>query len=371
MTDIKWDINKPIYDIKKSWEDNLENGPFVQGYQHQNRVKVEQDKYIDFLGHKLASRLGVPAGPLLNSQWVKFALDAGFDLPTYKTIRSHPNLGHPVPNVLYLDLEGDDKKQLSKHDSGSMLHATSTLPHNMDQLAITNSFGMPSMSQEYLHKDIKLANSYLGQGQAMIVSVVGTASTAHDFVQDFVDTASLAADAGAQIIEVNYSCPNVVTGEGQIYHNPDAVYEISSALTKCLAPKNIPLIIKVGVMEDMDKMTQLFIKAQEAGVAAIAGINTLSMKVTDKDTGIPSLGASRLTSGVCGAPIRSAALDWVSSARNIIDKQNLSLKLLGCGGIVKPQHFDDFLNAGADIAMSATGLMWDPYIAMNYHNKKF
>jgi len=365
----EWNISKPIYDIAKSWEDNLENGPFVKDYQYQTRPKVEQDKYIEFLGHKLASPLGVPAGPLLNSQWVKFALEAGFDLPTYKTIRSHPNLGHPVPNVLYLDVE--EKKQLSKFDSGSMLHATAAVPESMDELAITNSFGMPSMAAEYLHKDIKLANSYLGDGQAMIVSIVGTASTAHDFVQDFVDTASLAADAGAQIIEVNYSCPNVVTGEGQIYHNPDAVYEISSALTKCLAPKHIPLIIKVGVMEDLEKMGQLFTQAQNAGVAAIAGINTLSMKVTDKESGIPSLGASRLTSGVCGAPIRTAALDWVSTARSIITKQNLSLKLLGCGGIVKPQHFDDFLNAGADIAMSATGLMWDPYIAMNYHNKKF
>ncbi|KAK5577766.1 hypothetical protein RB653_002714 [Dictyostelium firmibasis] len=372
---MEWPINKPIYDINKSWEDNLENGPFVDGFKKIERTNnKDSSKYIDFLGQKLASPIGVPAGPLLNSQWVKFALEAGFDLPTYKTIRSHEHFGHPVPNVMYLDLENNendrDVKQFSKSDSGSILHATQKIPTTMDQLAITNSFGMPSMGKEYLYKDIALAHSYLGDGQSMIVSITGTASSAHDFLQDFVDTVRIACDAGAKIVEVNYSCPNVVTGEGQIYHNPDAVYEISSTLVKELSSKNIPLIIKVGVMDDLEKMERLFQQAERAGVAAIAGINTLSMKVTDKVTGEPSLGASRLTSGVCGAPIRSAALDWVSTASSIIKKQNSKLKLLGCGGIVKPEHFDDFLNSGADIAMSATGLMWDPYIAMKWHNNK-
>jgi dihydroorotate dehydrogenase len=45
----------------------------------------------------------------------------------------------------------------------------------------------------------------------------------------------------------------------------------------------------------------------------------------------------------------------------------LFLALLGCGGIMLPEHFDAFFEAGADVAMSATGLMWDPYLAMRYH----
>nr|CAA26674.1 unnamed protein product [Dictyostelium discoideum] len=364
---MEWPINKPIYDINKSWEDNLENGPFIEGYKKVDRNdNKDPSKYIDFLGQKLASPIGVPAEPLLNSQWVKFALVAGFDLPTYKTIRSHEHFGHPVPNVMYLDLESEDK-QFTKSDSGSTLHATQTIPTTIDQLAITNSFGMPSMGKEYLYKGITLAHSYLGSGQSMIVSITGTASSAHDFLQDLL-IRFVCMCAGAKMVEVNYSCPNVVTGEGQIYHNPDAVYEISSTLVKELSSKNIPLIIKVGVMDDLEKMEGLLQQAERAGVAAIAGINTLSMKVTDKITGEPSLGPSRLTSGVCGAPIRSAALDWVSTASSIIKKQNSKLKLLGCGGIDKPEHFDDFLNSGADIAMSAIGLMWDPYIAMKWHN---
>ena len=35
-----------------------------------------------------------------------------------------------------------------------------------------------------------------------------------------------------------------------------------------------------------------------------------------------------------------------------------------------PEHFDAFLEAGADIATTATGMMWDPYLALRYHERK-
>lgn len=86
-------------------------------------------------------------------------------------------------------------------------------------------------------------------------------------------------------------------------------------------------------------------------------------------TGQPALGPGRINSGICGGPIRAAAVDWVQSAHDIITKEKLPLVLVGCGGIMKPEQFDTFLNAGADVAMSATGMMWDPLLALRYHNK--
>jgi hypothetical protein len=52
----------------------------------------------------VASPLGVPAGPLLTSKWTDLAARLGFDVVTYKTIRSSEFAGHPVPNVVYLEL---------------------------------------------------------------------------------------------------------------------------------------------------------------------------------------------------------------------------------------------------------------------------
>lgn len=64
--------------------------------------------------------------------------------------------------------------------------------------------------------------------------------------------------------------------------------------------------------------------------------------------GSPALGPDRPTSGVCGAPIRQAALDFVRTARDVIDTKQLGLTLVGVGGVSSGQHVLDMLDAGAD-----------------------
>ncbi|EFJ40617.1 hypothetical protein VOLCADRAFT_121702, partial [Volvox carteri f. nagariensis] len=54
---------------------------------------------------KLASPLGVAAGPLLSSDWVALAASRGFDCLTYKTIRSHYHAGHGLPNIVHLQVD--------------------------------------------------------------------------------------------------------------------------------------------------------------------------------------------------------------------------------------------------------------------------
>ena len=151
---------------------------------------------------------------------------------------------------------------------------------------------------------------------------------------------------------------------GSLYSNPEAVYEISSKIVKAIG--DTPFIIKMGVYTDPSRMRQMFIAAARAGVRAICGLNTISIKVLNSQQQ-PALGDNRLTCGICGGPIREAALEFTRQAREIIDSEKLGLKLLSTGGATLPHHFQQFLDAGADIAMTATGMMWDPYLAMKYH----
>jgi hypothetical protein len=55
---------------------------------------------------QVASRIGVPAGPLLDSKWTTLAANLGYDIVTYKTIRTCASTGHAPPNVLYLQAGG-------------------------------------------------------------------------------------------------------------------------------------------------------------------------------------------------------------------------------------------------------------------------
>ena len=146
----------------------------------------------------------------------------------------------------------------------------------------------------------------------------------------------------------------------------DSVFTLGKKIKTAI--KSTPLIIKVGLFKDKEAMRKVFIAAARAGVNAISGINTIGMKVINKD-GSAALGKDRLTSGICGGPIRSAALNFIKDARSIIKEEKLDLTLIGVGGITLPEHFDLFLETGADFAQTATGMMWDSYLGMRYHSQ--
>lgn len=350
----------PIYDIKKSYLENAEKGPFFAGPIPQ-RILPPKEKWIDFLGYSVASPIGVPAGPLLTAKWIDLAAKLGFDIPTYKTIRSQEHPSHPLPNMVFVDTHGMIEKSQPK---SAATYRPSPGAH-LEELAVTNSFGMPSRSPQFLFEDIPQANARLAEGQVMVVSVVGSVRSHCSFLEDFVQTALLAKHAGAKIIEANFSCPNVEKNSGCLYMSPDVVKEIGSEIVQAIKP--IPLIIKVGIFDQEKQMRDVFLAAARSGIRAISGINTVSMHVVDSQ-GNPALGNSRTTSGICGGPIRPVALQFVKNAAKINKQEKLDLTLIGVGGITLPEHFDLFFEAGADVAMSATGMMWDPYLAMRYHD---
>jgi dihydroorotate dehydrogenase (NAD+) catalytic subunit len=349
-----------IYDIHKSWMENLEHGPFFTGKIPQ-RIIPEKSLWIDFLGFQVTSRIGIPAGPLLNAKWIEFAANFGYDILTYKTIRTHDQPSHPVPNVLPVATKG----QLIPGKLPQTLQALTQVPHDVSKMGITNSFGNPSRSPEYLRHDIPLSNSKLHDGQVMVVSVFGTPQEKVSSADDFANCAAFAKDCGAKVIEANYSCPNVSGQEGSLYSNPEAVYEFSKKIVRAIG--DTPLIIKVGVFPDEATMQQSFVAAARAGVRAISGINTISMKVVD-EKGNPALGINRVNCGICGNPIHDAAVQFTRIARQLIDEQKLGMTLISTGGVTLPEHFTNFFDAGADFAMTATGMMWNPELANQYQS---
>lgn len=348
-----WFPNKPpLYDINKSYAHNAEFGPFFAGVMP---VRPKVKKLHDFLGFPVASPLGIPAGPLLTSKWIALAAQLGFDIVTYKTIRSDEHAGHPLPNMIFVETQGTQARQVAEPS------------RDIASLAVTNSFGMPSKSPTFLMEDIDKANRSLHSGQVMIVSIVGSPRSGQSFIDDFVKTALLAKEAGAHIIEANFSCPNVAAKDGCLYVSPETVFTIGSAIAKAIHP--VPLILKMGLFPDPTLMRASLISAAKAGARAVCGINTISMRVLN-DEGKPALGENRPTSGICGGPIREAALQFIRDAAAINKQDKLDLVIMGCGGITLPEHFDAFLEAGAEVAMSATGMMWDPYLAAKYHERQ-
>ena len=343
----------PIYDIHKTYLENIRQGPIFHGT-IPKRIWKEEGEWTRFLGYSIASKIGVPAGPLLDSRWCQLAAALGFDIITYKTIRSTPFQGHPLPNIL----------MVRKCSEGC---AEEIAEEAVDSMSITNSFGMPSMPKEYLLEDIAKARKSLVKGQILIVSVVGTPKEGLSLEEDFARATLIAKEAGAHAIEANFSCPNVATKEGCLYLDAKEAYRIACQTVKAASP--LPVIIKLGAFPSIKQFKETLVALAKAKVRAVQGINSLPMRVIRAD-GSPALGIERETSGICGNIIRPEALSFVREAAHIIQKERLDLELAGCGGVTQPEHFDELLMHGAQVALSATGMMWNPYLAANWHQNK-
>ena len=345
------------YDIHKSYLENYDHGPVVD-FKLPERVHGAPVKLWDFT---VNSPIGVPAGPLLNAKYVALYAKLGFDIPVYKTVRTVAREAHQKPNCLMVE----STRQLTEGEIGKSIYPFDREPQIAEEIAITNSFGIPSQTVEVWQKDIETANQTLEKNQLMIVSCVGTPLEERNLIEDFVLCAQKAVEAGAKAIELNYSCPNVISKEGSIYQ--DTV--LSSAISKAVkfAIKHTPLMMKIGYVPNQKHLLEI-IKANAPFVDGIAAINTISMQARMRDGTQALPGKGRLNSGICGHIIKNLALQMTRNIHRIRRNKKYDFILCGVGGIVQSCDIDDYLNAGADIVMSGTGAMWNPLLAHKWQS---
>ena len=347
------------YNINESYDENYYNGPFVDFDIPKNINKFSQDKHIKLLDCKLNSPIGIPAGPLLNANYINLYAKLGFDVLTYKTVRTIERHAHPQPNCLFIN----NKKYLTPEEINTTVYSTSDKIDNIDNINITNSFGMPSKTIEIWQSDIEQAQHYLKNNQLMIVSCVGSETKKRSIVDDFVLCAIKAVEAGAKVIELNYSCPNVISKESKIYQDYTLSSKISEKVKKAI--KNIPLIIKIGYISDKTLLLNI-IKSNAPFIEGISAINTITMQIKNKQGHQALPGENRLKSGVCGKMIKQLSFKMLKNIRTFRKTCKFDFIIISNGGITCTEDINEFLCAGSDIVMSGTGSMWNPLLAHNW-----
>jgi dihydroorotate dehydrogenase (NAD+) catalytic subunit len=351
----------PFYDPLRTYEENYEEGPFG-GFAASNAAIVDgkvfkqkgEPKY-SYHGHKVYLPFGIPAGPLLNSKYVKAAFEKGFDICVYKTVRSDLYLTHPFPNILSVHVNGElTLEKLKKPLLGDT--------NFQEPIAITNSFNIPSKKPEIWQSDMKKAIASAGKGQVMIGSFVGTVrpdQTPKEFIEDWAVVAKMVVETGAKIVEADISCPNN-GAEGLVCYDLETTKKICKRVRRVIG--DTPFILKIGYYQDDRQLEKLAEIANEYA-DGIAGINTLPGVIVDKDGKQALPGKTRKTGGVCGAPIKWAGIDTVKRLNAIRQKKNYSFTIDGVGGVTTPEDYQEYKSAGADTVFSATGAMWNPYLA--------
>lgn len=350
----------PFYDPNKTYEENFQEGPFG-AFSDGERLENKGEAKYDFFGFPVKSPLGIPAGPLLNSNFCKGAFEKGFDIAVYKTVRSDIFPCHPFPNVLAVKIDGD----LTYEKAGGGLVADNNY---QEPISITNSFGVPSRPAPVWQEDVKKAMSYEGAGQVLVLSFMGTVrehQTPEEFVADYALAAKLAKETGAKVLEVNLSCPNI-GNEGLVCYDLDMTEKVAEAIRKEIG--TTPLILKVGYYKN-DADIKRLAEIAEKYADGIAAINTIPATIVDKDGNQALPGPNRAKSGVCGASIKWAGLEMTQKLKKIRDEIGGKFKIIGVGGVITADDFMEYLDNGADFVMSATGAMWNPYLAKEIKEK--
>lgn len=348
-------LSTPFFDPEKSYEENFEQGPFG-AFADGAILPAAGEPQYHILQQQVSLPFGIPAGPLLNGKYVKAALDKGFDIPVYKTVRTREYASAPWPNVLAVQVAGDDLT-FAQAEQGLIAHHRFTAP-----LAITNSFGVPSFAPDFWQEDMAQASRYAKKGQFVIGSFQGTTNAQGDvqaYIQDFVLAARLVKETGVKVLEANLSCPNEGTAHLLCYDTPRAKMIVSAIKNEI---GDTPLIIKIGYFANQDAI-RYFVKEIGPLVQGISAINTIPATILDEH-GMQALpGSGRARSGVCGHPIKWAGLETVRELAILKREFDLPFAILGVGGVTTPADYQEYRTAGADIVMSATAAMWNPYLA--------
>lgn len=334
----------PCYRSDQSYEYNYEHAP--------DPVQVEIAPVPGewrFCGLPVDSPLGIPAGPLLNGRWVRYYASLGFDILTYKTVRSQARTCYPLPNLVPVETE-----QLWGGES--VLPAAGAMRGSW-----AVSFGMPSQPPEVWRADVEATRQALPAGKLLVVSVVATQQpgwTLDDLAADYAQCARWAIEAGADAVETNFSCPNVDTCDGSLYQDSAGSAVVAAAVRTAIG--RAPYIIKIGRVTD-EAAAAALVEAVEPYANALAMTNSIATKVRDDQDRLLFDGQQR---GICGRATLQASLDQVAMFHRITSPRSRPLELIGVGGAATADDVLRYLQAGATSVHLATAAMVDPAVGL-------
>src|SRR5262245_27220818 len=145
-------IALPRYDWHQSYDWNYEQAPAAPSLS-----EPLLSGPWNFCGLPVASPLGIAAGPLLNGGWILYYAALGFDVLTYKTVRSRHRACYPLPNLQPVEADriSDDKDSLP----------ISTDMHGSWAV----SFGMPSKPPDIWRADVEATRRTLPREKLLSV----------------------------------------------------------------------------------------------------------------------------------------------------------------------------------------------------------
>ena len=185
--------------------------------------------------------------------------------------------------------------------------------------------------------------------KVIVVSIMGEKE------DEWTELAKLVTEAGVDMIECNFSCPQMTSEAmgADVGQNPELVKSYCKAVRK---GTNLPIISKMT--PNLHNMSIPAIASIEGGANSIAAINTVkSITNIDIDNFIPlpNINGKSSVSGYSGKAVKPIALRFINEiAKN---EKLKGIPISGMGGIETYKDAVEFLASGASNLQITTAVM--------------
>jgi len=233
---------------------------------------------------------------------------AGAGAVTTKSIGLEPREGYANPTVIQVE--------------GGLLNA----------LGLPNP-GIKKFSEEIRElKDLEVP---------LVVSIYGYSA------EEYAEVARIAAESGADAVDLNLSCPHAKGVGAEMGQDPQKVGEVVKAVKRRV---KVPVFAKLT--SSVADITGLAKAAASTGADAVTAINTVKAMAIDVETARPIL--SHMMGGLSGGAIKPIAVRCVYEIFEAVD-----VPIVGCGGVRTWRDAVEFMLAGASAVQIGSAVAYE------------
>ena len=287
---------------------------------------IKKDLSIDFLGVHFENPFCLSSSPVGNCyDMCKKAYDTGWGGVVFKTIG---------PKHFLIDEVSPRFDALTKESTEfvGFRNLEQIAEHSLEE----NLADLRRLKAEYPDK-------------VLIASIMGT------YEEDWTELARLVEEAGADMIELNFSCPNMTTHEmgSDVGSSPDLCRKYCAAVKR---GSKLPVLAKMT--PNLTDMVPLAKASLEGGADGIAAINTIKCVINvdlQRHVGLPIINGKSAISGYSGKAVKPIALRFIQQMRSAEGLENLAIS--GIGGIETWSDAAAFILMGASTLQVTTAIM--------------
>ncbi|KMY66348.1 hypothetical protein AAU61_17990 [Desulfocarbo indianensis] len=316
------------------------------------------DLSVKFAGKKLRSPLGIASHAVFNGGLVDPLAEA-------EHLRKYVDQGAGFVYTPFINNE--DEHPADAPPAWKFMNIHSRSPFAMEGLLVATEARRIMCRLNPGLTLIETLRENLPDDVAVIANMIGPGADA----EAWAEHCRLAQDSGADIIEMNVSCPipaaeasavtNYCRGElceaagALLGDSPNLLIPVVEAVVKAV---DIPVGVKFTPETGFPRLVALAQGVRDAGAAFVSGINA-PISVAPPDI---YKGGQGKWPGLKDNPICAALGPWDRFLlyRNLgtISAFVPGIELTGIGGLVEPEHVVEAMMLGARICQLSSGLLW-------------